>query len=580
MGVLHLMKAPRHKVMTKLLAAHQHRSVRMIAEFNDKCQQAAANIKSKTDASSILSVESLQDLATARQFHQNVLVGLIEACKGIFELYDPNQSNRGGGSATPAGSATTTQQHEHEIVSPKDIAQAYELLRQMISSVMKDYTKSFSTAFHLFFESFQVYFHQDPMEFSTLLENKDLELLEELKKQISLAAKETSLNESNIALENTVASSSGAAGSSSTSSSSEFHSTNVLELYEERTSWLMLARQAILDVMYLDSTLRETASRQLGIVFKDDVGASTTTSNATTTAVKVNVAVPNYGNVFSDAILQEVHKHNTIMRKIFVKHFVQHIEQYWFPKIALLTHGTDRLVYFHHHHVQQSTQSLQQGESQNSSHSSHGTTVSTTPMNGRNIMQQHTQIMSNFFEILKSQCLETFHECLRFYKPVLDIYEAIGREHSKFLLLCAELTSAFVTDLLHAITAGASSCVSSCQLKIHFAEDSSSGDGTASGGGGRSLFAHRRSSSRASSSLRNKSNDAGDIHDNDDDDDDEHDPSIDEIFDGEAFEKVADVDRSSKFPTVCRQIIYPTDCLFPFIRKSQRCCSIVFSCTS
>ncbi len=506
------MKAPRHKVMTKLLAAHQHRSIRMISEFNEKCHKSATS-KSKGDSSTMLSVESLQDLATARQFHQNVLVGLIEACKGIFELYDPNQSNRGGG-ATPGRDV-----HEAEAVSPKDIAQAYELLRQMIAAVMKDYTKAFSTAFHLFFEGFQTYFNRDPMDFSTLLETKDLEILEELKKQIVSVAKDAVF-----AAVSTAGNDASSSSSSSSSSTSEFHATNLLELYEERTSWLMLARQAILDVIYLDSTLKDTAIRQLGISFKD--------STSSTTAIKVNVTVPNHGNVFSDAILQEVHKNNTAMRKVFVNHLVQHVESYWLPKIALLTHGKDRLTYFlHHPDATKATDKSQQQDSQySSSHSSHGGAIMSTPvvMNGRSILQQHCTLMNTFFDIMKSQCLETFHECLRFYKPVLDIYEAIGRERSMFLLLCAELTSAFVTDFLQAVT-----LTSSCQMKINY----STQDGNVSG--------HRKSSSRGSS-HHNKSFD---------DDDESLDPCVDEIFDSEAYEKI-DPSKSGKVSDTLSKLLY------------------------
>jgi hypothetical protein len=105
-SVLRLMRAPTQQVSHKLLTAHKQRSLRMITQFKQSLADAAAvttflqnsdkhrNNSSAVTAEAVSAAQSavtpngkLDNIANARQFHQNMMVGLIEACKGIIELY-------------------------------------------------------------------------------------------------------------------------------------------------------------------------------------------------------------------------------------------------------------------------------------------------------------------------------------------------------------------------------------------------------------------------------------------------------------------------------------------------------------
>jgi Tfp pilus assembly protein PilV len=100
------MRAPTQQVSHKLLTAHKQRSLRMITQFKQSLADAAAvttflqnsdkhrNNSSGVSAEAVSAAQSavtpngkLDNIANARQFHQNMMVGLIEACKGIIELY-------------------------------------------------------------------------------------------------------------------------------------------------------------------------------------------------------------------------------------------------------------------------------------------------------------------------------------------------------------------------------------------------------------------------------------------------------------------------------------------------------------
>jgi hypothetical protein len=82
------MGAPRFKVVEKLLVAHKQRSLLMIKQFNidllsDNNNNNNNNNNNSVNNSNINNNNNL-NIIKVREFHQSLIVGLIEASKGFF----------------------------------------------------------------------------------------------------------------------------------------------------------------------------------------------------------------------------------------------------------------------------------------------------------------------------------------------------------------------------------------------------------------------------------------------------------------------------------------------------------------
>ena len=73
------------------------------------------------------------------------MVGLIESCKGLIELYSvqPDSSN-----------STTTTTTTTSSTSTDEIMHSYKSLESMIATIMSDYTKTILQAFEFFFKRY------------------------------------------------------------------------------------------------------------------------------------------------------------------------------------------------------------------------------------------------------------------------------------------------------------------------------------------------------------------------------------------------------------------------------------------
>ncbi len=168
--VLRLMRAPRMKVMEKLLNAHKHRSLRMVAAFNaqqlarNAASTAGADITSSTTMSSAgsLALEMLNDISNARKFSQFLVVGLIEACKGVHDLFQQSASPASPTSSSSERPASPALDPSHD----KEARQAYSELRAMITGVMAEYTKSMTAAFKQFFVRYNAHFLSVAIDYS------------------------------------------------------------------------------------------------------------------------------------------------------------------------------------------------------------------------------------------------------------------------------------------------------------------------------------------------------------------------------------------------------------------------------
>ena len=141
------MKAPTQKVASKLLSAHKQRSLRMIMQFK---QQLLLCTNTTTSTDSNDKVGMILTISTAREFHQSLMVGLIESCKGLIELYSVQPDSSNSTTTTTATTTTTTTSS----TSTDEIMHSYKSLESMIATIMSDYTKTILQAFEFFFKRY------------------------------------------------------------------------------------------------------------------------------------------------------------------------------------------------------------------------------------------------------------------------------------------------------------------------------------------------------------------------------------------------------------------------------------------
>lgn len=206
-GILKLMECPKDVVIEKFLAAHKRRSFQMIKEFVaglDKNKEKGGNAGKDGDDTSSDKDKAIINIASVRQFHQSLVVGLIESSKGVSEMFPANSTTN-----TNSGSGGMTH------------ATAYDELQGMIGLVIPEYVDAITAALGQFFNVYDMVSRREQ--------------------------RKSNGNNSGI-------------NSSSDSTQEEQAlvdappSTQTLQtLHEERQVWVSLSRQVILDCQYLDS---------------------------------------------------------------------------------------------------------------------------------------------------------------------------------------------------------------------------------------------------------------------------------------------------------------------------------------
>lgn len=382
--VLRLMKAPSAKVMTKLLTAHRNRSTHMILQFKHSLAQPLARFE-----------DANEQLSAARQFHQSMIVSLIEACKGIRELYSEDRVEDGTG---------------------KEAREAYQALATMISGVMTEYKSTIVAAFRRFFVFFHA--HQACAPGGTEWASSDSAFAEEISIVEQMAAAQSQQTEE------------GAKDSNDSSTS-----INVFAMQEERNSWLMLARQTILDVTYLDSTQKDCAPLQSSGHHHHHHHSSKDRDSSK--------SAPREGHAesFADAILDELLAHCQTVRVHIVDQFVRGILR-WLPKLHVVVNACKG----------------------SAAGNSGGANLEERA--GGNWTKNIPRLLSlskKMFDQLFGQAVEVFSEATRSLKPVVDIYEAIQRDSGTAQ---AEVCVHFVDQLCAAVRKAAALKLDLARLTI------------------------------------------------------------------------------------------------------------------
>ena len=150
-SILRLMEANRQQVCSRLLQAHRQRSLRMIRTFTEEGQTGAGGGGPSASAQRL---ESAAD--RARQFHQGLIVGIIEACKGLHELYATAQNvvNGGGGSGGGGGGNGGAALPKQEFPSPEEIQLAAQQFNALLKDVFPAYKTCLVSATNAFFDRY------------------------------------------------------------------------------------------------------------------------------------------------------------------------------------------------------------------------------------------------------------------------------------------------------------------------------------------------------------------------------------------------------------------------------------------
>lgn len=184
-GILRLMEAPRERVIDKFLNAHKTRSMAMIRAYLSELDKSSSSMS----------------VAATRTFHQSLIVALIEASKGVREIFEISNATTG---AFDTSSETFS---EEEMRS-----QAYDELQAMIGIVMPEYSICISRVLKAYFCRYE---------------------LESSKIGASDIKREQSNNDE--------------------MEEEERCTSKAQAMEEEKSTWIALTRQIILDCQYLDA---------------------------------------------------------------------------------------------------------------------------------------------------------------------------------------------------------------------------------------------------------------------------------------------------------------------------------------
>lgn len=292
------MEAPKDSVLEKLLQAHRSRSLKMIGEFTNDLpaetpstptpqpqQQQPKNpsmgrrasiqqksVTTPTGASTPKPAavnEFLGSVTHARKFHQTLIVGLLEACRGVAELYQPQQQL----------SVISTDPHAGATRALGEVL-AYLKLTDTINELAPMYSKSLVNSLLVFLDRYNKQLHV----YQQLEARANAEIAQE--RAVAMKEKHRAASQSKntqVVTENdnpfegeeegdkpqqTESSRADGKTSSESGLSDSFNEElraaqlKLFDLEEEKAAWMQLCKQTIFDWELLDNTLQKGVPAQ------------------------------------------------------------------------------------------------------------------------------------------------------------------------------------------------------------------------------------------------------------------------------------------------------------------------------
>jgi hypothetical protein len=431
--VLRLMDAPTDIVVTTLLRAHRQRAKRLIDQFEARLLQSVLqdqaavgqsksqppalaapsstvttplkqkkSSKAKNTTAAVVSVPTLQELLTwSREFHQLIIVGGIEACKALCELF-PTATSTSCDSATSSlreKAVTEVQTMLQEILNEHtDLLTSVgaQLLSSWRAAHAATQNKTSSLMSSSFSSSDTGGYNKANEEIGDVHWKRLLQQLHSLQLHHlqQHPHKYQTHNDSTVPTETHQNSAHHHRDTAGKNDNATDSNALFFQLQEARVTWATLSRQVLNDVVYLDSQLRDCAAHMLH--------ASTSQQQQHQPTCVSNVSLT---KMCRDAWVSVLRQHYEIMREQLVRRFVRHIDDTWSHRLTLL------LLH------------LSSSSNQASPYAS---------------LQEFQQPMHRFFWWNLEQLLEdTFQEVIAELKPWLEVVEVTqahtahhGQSHS------------------------------------------------------------------------------------------------------------------------------------------------------
>lgn len=286
-STLRLMEAPKAVVCEKLLQAHRARSLQMVKRFTASSAGGGANTTASFTAPSSSSssgsgsgssssssgnggssgsgvqedeFSSGSSADRTRRFHQDLIVGLVEVCRGLHELYAPHPASLsarphsksasvlspgGGAINSSAVPATPLSLPKEAAASPGEIRAAATQFRALLVAVLPAYKACLVSATSAFFERFNAHSaHHAKLEAALRAEG----------------------------VEGGAGDKDGAAAQAVRAAQLQHYA-----LDDERQAWVTLVRQTIMDVQFLDREAEACVRELRGVLdvpHQDGFGAA------------------------------------------------------------------------------------------------------------------------------------------------------------------------------------------------------------------------------------------------------------------------------------------------------------------
>jgi len=176
--VLRLMESPRRVCVQRFLHVHKLRAERSIASFIQS-QPSTSPSSSSSSSSSFsnlingasipITTGGLQSVSDARQFHQVLISGLIEATKGLTELFCPpsanntvtmtpnspkNSAQKGNGCESSSNATAISNSYSDPIALRADASAAHQQLTNCLSSLLSPYVSALTAVIKDFLDKY------------------------------------------------------------------------------------------------------------------------------------------------------------------------------------------------------------------------------------------------------------------------------------------------------------------------------------------------------------------------------------------------------------------------------------------
>jgi hypothetical protein len=394
-------------VVQKLLAAHVSRARSMIKSF----QTADADPTALTRSDSVDAVSTGITLSRTRKFHQLLMAGLIEACKGIHELFC-NSAHLSADSIDSSSPRAPTLVNDQEKIK-RDMKDHENAHKQLISAIEDVVVSNYS---NMMIHQVATFFHEYRTKFT---EVRSLEA-----KLKTLSASESNADDLSRSIINET--SREPTEKELVENKLRMLQLRLYDLEDECQNWLLLARQAILDIIFLETSIIECSPNQNGNRLRH-LSMDTNETDVAISSPSFEASSLTFAKSFANDLLTIVGQHADYL---FWRHILLFSESFKvtadnlinFCDLATASTATD-----------QGSTSSRPSDAYGMEMSSHGSGSSGDPLSIRYEIQRRIGEAKGLYDKSFDAMVSTFSDILTDMKPVMEVFQTIlpSTRHSK-----------------------------------------------------------------------------------------------------------------------------------------------------